>query len=195
MQAETLSGGPTAAVLVHPGDRERVPTSRQRSSQAQAITAAMASLIGWLASVIERQADHQGLDPALAQKGQQPLAIHLGTGPLQRRQGGDAQPERITASQADAAASDVEGEGRTGSRCRHSAQEHSTHGRGQWLASGLELLQHRPESRHAEAGRAGSLATPDTAGHQHLLLLGIGTQAAQPLLPGTVANLAGEPER
>ncbi len=138
---------------------------RQGRRQPQAITAAMAGLNGGLARVIEGQAEHQNLHPSQSQQRQQSLAIAFRGGALQRGKGGDAQAKRITAGQTDAATADVEGKGRAGRRCSHSAKGEATHRRGQRPATGLKLFQNGPKAGHAEAGRGGALTAPDTACH------------------------------
>jgi hypothetical protein len=194
VQAEALCGRPAAAVLVHPGDRQGMAPRRQGRRQPQAITAAMAGLNGGLARVIEGQAEHQNLHPSQSQQRQQSLAIAFRGGALQRGKGGDAQAKRITAGQTDAATADVEGKGRAGRRCSHSAKGEATHRRGQRPATGLKLFQNGPKAGHAEAGRGGALTAPDTARHQHHLLLGFGAEGAQPLMTGAITHLGGEPQ-
>jgi hypothetical protein len=102
MQAEAFSGGPAAAVLIHPSQRQIQASGSQGPSQPQPVAPAMQRLAGRLLGVVQGQANHQGLHPSLLHQGLEMAQIPFKRAPQQGGQGGDRQAEGVTTGQADA---------------------------------------------------------------------------------------------
>ncbi len=101
MQAEALAGGPAAAVLIHPGQRQNQAGRRQGPAQAQPVAAAVERLPGELLVGIQGQADHQGPHLPLLHQSQQLMQIPIKGTAQQGRQRCDRESEGVAAGQAD----------------------------------------------------------------------------------------------
>ena len=179
-------------MFIHPGHGKiETGLSPQGLLQALSVAAAMDGLGGGLLGRIEGQSHHEQLDPAVAQQGKQPLQVQFQAGPAQGGQGGHRQTEGITAGQTDSFPAHVEGEGRAGPRCWHSAL---AQGGGNASATGLQLLQDRTDALGRTEVGLGILTAPEASGHQHHIPLVFGSDLAEPAKPFNVVDRAVKPD-
>ena len=105
LQAVALSSSPAAAVFIHPGKWQL-----QGSGKAHAVSTAVFRLRRQGPLGIQGKTHHESLNTPADAMFLQHLQICVERSAVQGRQGGHTDPQRITACQADAPATDVETE-------------------------------------------------------------------------------------
>ena len=107
----TLSGRPSAAVLIHPGQRKL-----EGACQTQSIPTAMVSLGSRRSCGIQRQTNHQPFHPPIQAKALQKRKIGLKFPAMQRWQWSHGDPQRVTPGQTDSATAYIQAQNGTGPR-------------------------------------------------------------------------------